>query len=170
MLCYVCVCVSICNGLIIVDPFFSERYSTLAATLRSLKHALPMKIMTNNVGYRLVQGGPPPSLTIFGYRTVWKKTLYRVRNSVELKKMIDFNLLSIYFQLISIYFQFISIYFELISIWFQLISIYFQLISIYFELISIDFNLLSIDFNLLWTDFKLLWIDFNLLWIDFNLF
>ena len=43
---YVCMCVrlcvwvSICNGLIIVDPFFSERYSTLAATLRSLKHAL----------------------------------------------------------------------------------------------------------------------------------
>ena len=44
-----------------------------------------------NVGYRLVQGGPPPSLNKFGVQNSVEKTGYRVRNSVKSKKMIDFN-------------------------------------------------------------------------------
>ena len=88
-----------------------------------------------NVGYRLVQGDPPPP----PLHSV-EKTRYRVHNSVELNKNDRFKLISIYFELISIYFELISIYFQLIPIYFDMISIYFQLISVYFH---IDFNLLK---------------------------
>jgi hypothetical protein len=95
-----------------------------------------------NVGYRLVQA--PPNK--FWIQNSVEKTRYRVRNSVELKKMIDFN----WFQFTFNWFQFIFNLFQITLNWFQF-----------------DFNWLQFTFN--WFQFTLNWFQITLNWFQFTL-